>query len=128
MFFLGSDKEHIQSLKDSISRRKTYRNPELNKRLEWTFIAFIHVLVATGVALVGTGASALAGNDANPNDLTLIKVGMALLEACWATLVLATLIALLPSQHRQDAPAHTEGTRVNRRLRSRAFKQKICIY
>ncbi|RAH49018.1 uncharacterized protein BO95DRAFT_355188 [Aspergillus brunneoviolaceus CBS 621.78] len=59
-----------------------------NKRTEWTFMALIHVLVATGVAMVGVGAGGLLGDTPQPNDLSNIKVGMVLLEVAWGVLAL----------------------------------------
>ncbi|KAK4867306.1 hypothetical protein LT330_000816 [Penicillium expansum] len=58
------------------------------KRTEWTFMALIHVLVATGVAMVGVGAGGLLGDTPKPSDLSNIKVGMVLLEVAWGVLAL----------------------------------------
>lgn len=74
--------------------RRVYRSRNLNKRLEYTFMAFVHVVVATGVAMVGTGASGLAGKNPEASDQTNLEVGMALLEACWATLTVWALWTL----------------------------------
>ncbi|KAH1274823.1 hypothetical protein KXW98_001290 [Aspergillus fumigatus] len=74
--------------------RRVYRSRNLNKRLEYTFMAFVHVVVATGVAMVGTGASGLAGKNPEASDQTNLDVGMALLEACWATLTVWALWTL----------------------------------
>lgn len=57
-------------------------------------MAFVHVVVATGVAMVGTGASGLAGKNPEASDQTNLDVGMALLEACWATLTVWALWTL----------------------------------
>jgi hypothetical protein len=51
-------------------------------------MAFIHVLVATGVAMVGVGAGGLLGDMPKHSDLSNIKVGMVLLEVAWGVLVL----------------------------------------
>ncbi|KAJ5603357.1 hypothetical protein N7537_006313 [Penicillium hordei] len=59
-----------------------------SKRTEWTFMALIHVLVATGVAMVGVGAGGLLGDTPKPSDLSNIKVGMVLLEVAWGVLAL----------------------------------------
>ncbi|KAH1415448.1 hypothetical protein KXV70_004889 [Aspergillus fumigatus] len=59
-----------------------------SKRTEWTFMALIHVLVATGVAMVGVGAGGLLGDTPKPSDLSNIKVGMVLLEVSWGVLAL----------------------------------------
>ncbi|KAL2870551.1 uncharacterized protein BJX67DRAFT_377907 [Aspergillus lucknowensis] len=68
--------------------------PSLNRKLEYTFIAFFHVLVATGVAMVGVGAGGLVSDTPTDSDLSDVKVGMALLEAAWAILVLWALWTL----------------------------------
>ncbi|RAH76880.1 hypothetical protein BO86DRAFT_348577 [Aspergillus japonicus CBS 114.51] len=57
-----------------------------SQRTEWTFMALIHVLVATGVAMVGAGAGGLLGDTPKPSDLSNIKVGMVLLEVAWGVL------------------------------------------
>ncbi|EAW07712.1 uncharacterized protein ACLA_024270 [Aspergillus clavatus NRRL 1] len=59
-----------------------------SKRTEWAFMALIHVLVATGVAMVGVGAGGLLGDMPKDSDLSDIKVGMALLEVVWGLLAL----------------------------------------
>jgi hypothetical protein len=51
-------------------------------------MALIHVLVATGVAMVGVGAGGLLGNTPKASDLSNIKVGMVLLEVAWGVLLL----------------------------------------
>ncbi|PYI36534.1 hypothetical protein BP00DRAFT_421486, partial [Aspergillus indologenus CBS 114.80] len=51
-------------------------------------MALIHVLVATGVAMVGAGAGGLLGDTPKPSDLSNIKVGMVLLEVAWGVLAL----------------------------------------
>lgn len=59
-----------------------------SKRTEWTFMALIHILVATGVAMVGVGAGGLLGDTPKPSDLSNVKVGMVLLEVAWGVLAL----------------------------------------
>lgn len=51
-------------------------------------MALIHVLVATGVAMVGVGAGGLLGDTPEPSDLSNIKIGMVLLEVAWCVLAL----------------------------------------
>lgn len=51
-------------------------------------MALIHVLVATGVAMVGVSAGGLLGDMPKDSDLSDIKVGMVLLEPAWGVLVL----------------------------------------
>ncbi|KAE8384464.1 hypothetical protein BDV23DRAFT_191629 [Aspergillus alliaceus] len=59
-----------------------------SKRIEWAFMALIHVLVATGVAMAGVGAGGLLSDMPKDSDLSNIKVGMVLLEVAWVVLVL----------------------------------------
>ncbi|KAE8374999.1 hypothetical protein BDV26DRAFT_283817 [Aspergillus bertholletiae] len=58
------------------------------------FMALIHVLVTTGVAMIAVGAGGLLGDTPKGSDLSDIKVGMVLLEAAWVVLVLWGLWAL----------------------------------
>lgn len=51
-------------------------------------MALIHILVATGVAMVGVGAGGLLGDTPKPSDLSNVKVGMVLLEVAWGVLAL----------------------------------------
>ncbi|KEY81227.1 integral membrane protein [Aspergillus fumigatus] len=84
----------LLALDGILHEARVYRSRNLNKRLEYTFMAFVHVVVATGVAMVGTGASSLAGKNPEASDQTNLDVGMALLEACWATLTVWALWTL----------------------------------
>ena len=74
----------------------------------------MHFLIVTGVAVVGVGAAALTGDNPKSGDLTLVQVGMALLEASWAVLLLWGLLSLLPSQcHWTGNPGFSTGTTVS---------------
>ncbi|GFF55104.1 hypothetical protein IFM51744_08545 [Aspergillus udagawae] len=84
----------LLALDGILHEARVYRNRNLNKRLEYAFMVFIHVIVATGVAMVGTGAGGLAGKNAKASDQTNLDVGMALLEACWAILTIWALWTL----------------------------------
>ncbi|KAK9576608.1 hypothetical protein V6Z92_009872 [Aspergillus fumigatus] len=84
----------LLALDGILHEARVYRSRNLNKRLKYTFMAFVHVVVATGVAMVGTGASSLAGKNPEASDQTNLDVGMALLEACWATLTVWALWTL----------------------------------
>ncbi|KAI0506696.1 hypothetical protein F5B22DRAFT_650514 [Xylaria bambusicola] len=80
-------------------------------KLEWWVIGLFHLIVATGIALVGTSASALEqGSNATQSDLVLLNIGIALLAAAWLILCFWTATSFLPSQHIQTAAAHVEGT------------------
>ncbi|KAK5636960.1 hypothetical protein RRF57_012672 [Xylaria bambusicola] len=80
-------------------------------KLEWWMVGLFHLIVATGVALVGTGASALEqGSNATQGDLVLLDIGIALLAAAWLTLCFWTAIGFLPGHHMETAAAHIGGT------------------
>ncbi|KIA75726.1 hypothetical protein HK57_00461 [Aspergillus ustus] len=83
----------LLSLEGVLHEARVYATPYLNRKLEYTFMGFFHVLVATGVAMVGVGAGGLVSNKPKDrdSDLSDVKVGMALLEASWAILVLWAL-------------------------------------
>ena len=71
-------------------------------------MAVFHILIVTGVALVGSGAGGLTGEHPESSDLTHLKVGMALLEIGWGILLLWTLWTL---KERSDAvPTAQEGS------------------
>ncbi|KAF4170155.1 hypothetical protein CNMCM6936_003343 [Aspergillus lentulus] len=84
----------LLALDGILHEARVYRKRNLNKRLEYAFMAFVHVVVATGVAMVGTGAGGLAGKNPKASDQTNLDVGMALLEACWAILTIWALWTL----------------------------------
>jgi hypothetical protein len=50
----------LLALDGTLHEARLYRNRNLNKRLEYAFTTFVHVVVATGVAMVGTGAGGRA--------------------------------------------------------------------
>ncbi|AEO67513.1 aa703609-746e-4304-a73b-e246a9707016 [Thermothielavioides terrestris] len=81
-----------------------------NTKPEWIAVALFHVLVATSVALVGTGSSALEGDHPTAKDLSLVDAGVGLLTASWVLLCIGTAISFLPSQQNTAAPAHRQGT------------------
>ncbi|KAF4161502.1 hypothetical protein CNMCM6069_003408 [Aspergillus lentulus] len=84
----------LLALDGILHEARVYRKRNLNKRLEYAFMAFVHVVVATGVAMVGTGAGDLAGKNPKASYQTNLDVGMALLEACWAILTIWALWTL----------------------------------
>ncbi|KAF4186764.1 hypothetical protein CNMCM8927_005041 [Aspergillus lentulus] len=84
----------LLALDGILHEARVYRKRNLNKRLEYAFMAFVHVVVATGVAMVGTGAGGLAGKNHKASDQTNLDVGMALLEASWAILTIWALWTL----------------------------------
>ncbi|KAL2179259.1 uncharacterized protein P884DRAFT_240045 [Thermothelomyces heterothallicus CBS 202.75] len=90
----------------------------VNRAQEWSLVAVFHLLVATGVALVGSGASDLQSDHPTSRDLKLVKVGIGLLTASWAVLCLWTGISCMPSQKDKSAPRHRQGITL---LRAVAF-------
>ncbi|KAI1363184.1 hypothetical protein F5Y08DRAFT_251708 [Xylaria arbuscula] len=89
---------------------RVYRGLRSSK-LEWWVVGLFHLIVATGVALVGTGASALEqSSNATQSDLVLLDVGVALLTASWLILCFWTAISFRSSHHVEAAVAHIEGT------------------
>lgn len=89
-------------------RRRVYHG-RINRTLEWTVVVLFHVLVATGVALVGTGASSLQSENPTPNALSLVDAGIGLLTASWVILSIWTAISHLPTQQVPTAAAFREG-------------------
>ncbi|KAE8386677.1 hypothetical protein BDV23DRAFT_175277 [Aspergillus alliaceus] len=73
----------------------------------WLFMAVMHILAVTGVAIVAAGAGGLASRDPSLNDLSLLQTGMALLTAAWMILLTWALCALLQGQYRELRLAHT---------------------
>ncbi|KAF7161696.1 hypothetical protein CNMCM5623_007183 [Aspergillus felis] len=98
----------LLALEGILHEARVYRNRNLNKCLEYAFMAVVHMVVATGVAMVGTGAGGLAGNHPKASDQTNIEVGMALLEACWAVLTISALWTLKDSGEK-TVPGVKEG-------------------
>ncbi|KAH9906542.1 hypothetical protein F4778DRAFT_655942 [Xylariomycetidae sp. FL2044] len=79
--------------------------------LEWWAVGTFHVIVATGVALVGTGAAALEqSSEATQSDLVLLDVGVSMLAASWLILCFWTAISFLPAQQIKTATSHSGGT------------------
>ncbi|KAL2828095.1 hypothetical protein BJY01DRAFT_261634 [Aspergillus pseudoustus] len=98
----------LLSLEGVLHEARVYSIPHLNRKLEYSFMAFFHVLVATGVAMVGVGAGGLVSDKPKDSDLSDVKIGMALLEAAWAILVLWALWTVGMGggrAHKEAAPA-----------------------
>ena len=70
-------------------------------------------MVASGVGLVGAGASALQTGHGTQNDLVLVKVGISMLTATWVMLCVWTGISFLPSQHVRTAAVYGDGTKAS---------------
>ena len=75
-----------------------------NQKIEWILVLIIHLLVATGVALIGVGSSALRSTtssiSSNSSDHVLAEAGMYILLVSWVALSLWTATSLLFRQRR----------------------------
>ncbi|KUJ23609.1 uncharacterized protein LY89DRAFT_187767 [Mollisia scopiformis] len=91
-----------------------YRNPSLNKKIEFILILLFHIAVTTGLALLASGSSAFGANSssANKSDENLLKVGVVILMFTWVILCAWTIFTFLPHQARKDAPAYPSGTKL----------------
>ncbi|KAI9924789.1 hypothetical protein MW887_006645 [Aspergillus wentii] len=89
---------------------KTYRNPHLHKAFHWAFVIIMHMTVMGAVVVAAKGAAGLAGNNPTSTDTNLLQAGIAILETCWAILVIWALFALLPAQRAKNAPGYKEGS------------------
>lgn len=81
-----------------------------NQRIEWVLVLLIHLLVATGVTLIGVGSSALKSTTSsipsNSSDHVLAEVGMYILLVSWVSISIWTVTSLLSRQQRRySAPA-----------------------
>ena len=86
----------------------------------------MHFLIVAGVAVVAVGAAALTGDSPKPGDLTLVQVGMALLVASWAVLLLWGLLSLLPSQCQWSGnPGFSTGTTVSASLSLQTYGKNL---
>lgn len=88
-----------------------YRGPR-KPRLEWSLTAFCHVIVASGVALVGAGASALQSDHQKDSDNANIRVGIGLLTASWVLLCFWAAVSLLPGHQDKKSLTYGDGTLV----------------
>ncbi|KAI9760535.1 MAG: hypothetical protein M4579_001620 [Chaenotheca gracillima] len=89
---------------------RNYRNPTPRKCCEWTLVGVVHLLVATGIALVACGASALYDGTANTGQLNLVKVGVILLLITYVLVAAWAFYSMLPTQSRKDAAGHHDGS------------------
>ena len=89
-----------------------YRDTSINKKIEWIIMLKYHMAVMAGVAILAVGSSKLQSGDTNPStDLTLVKVGIAILTVCWVALVFFAALTL-NSRARSNTEAHAESTKV----------------
>ncbi|KAF7552223.1 hypothetical protein G7Z17_g4480 [Cylindrodendrum hubeiense] len=72
------------------------RNRELDPKIEWIKVVLYHIHVTGGVALLAVGASHLQGDNPAPSDMTLVKVGLAILTVAWVILAGWAGISLRP--------------------------------
>ncbi|KAJ0423937.1 hypothetical protein BJY00DRAFT_320993 [Aspergillus carlsbadensis] len=101
----------LLSVEGVLHEGRVYWFPSLNRKPEYTFMAVFHVLVATAVAMVGVGAGGLVSDHPKDSDLTDVKVGMALLEAAWALLVLWGIWSLRDGDGVRETGSKTQGVK-----------------
>jgi len=67
--------------------------------------------VGGGVGLLAAGSSALRGDHPKSSDLTLVKVGIAILTVCWIGLCfVAAVSAWMRSQASRAAATYRDGS------------------
>ncbi|KAK3390346.1 hypothetical protein B0H63DRAFT_112172 [Podospora didyma] len=71
-----------------------YCQPSLDPKVGWLFVLIFHMVVAGGIGLVASGSSALQGDHPKPSDLSLVKVGMAILTVCWVGLCFSAALSV----------------------------------
>jgi len=67
------------------------------------------MIVAAGIVILAIGVSKLASVGSKPSDRTLVIVGLAILDVCWALLVVWTVWSI---HSRSEAGSFAEGTMV----------------
>lgn len=92
--------------------RSVYRNRDLDPKIEWIKVLLYHFHVTGGVALLAIGASRLQGSNPAPSDLTLVKVGLAILTVAWAVLAGWAGVSLRPLASLNVANPQRAGTMV----------------
>jgi hypothetical protein len=73
---------------------RAYRNPNINKKLEIPMVAGLHILVATAIGLIISGATALTSANPDPSSVTLVKVGISTMLLVWLIIAFLTAASL----------------------------------
>ena len=88
--------------------------PNGDKKMEWVLVLFVHLLVATGIALIGVGSSAFKSTTpANPSDLTLAEIGMILLLISWVAVVVWAVFKYFARSNSSVMTSRNIGIRVS---------------
>jgi hypothetical protein len=87
-------------------------------------LAALHVLIASAIGLIASGATALTSANPNPNSLMLVKVGIVIMLLCWAFIAVMTAVSLLmPARKSTDrVDAHQGG-----HLRGFTDGKRVCV-
>jgi len=89
-----------------------YRTSNLGGKVEWVLVLIYHILVASGVGLIGAGSSAFTAKDPSSNDLTLLKVGIIILLVSWVLVCLWTPFSLFQTPGPINSPRYLKGTQL----------------
>ncbi|KAH6989589.1 hypothetical protein BKA56DRAFT_576080 [Ilyonectria sp. MPI-CAGE-AT-0026] len=89
---------------------RVYRNRDLDPKIEWIKVLLYHFHVTGGVALLAIGASRLQGSNPAPSDMTLVKVGLAILTVAWVVLAGWAGVSLRPLASLNVANPQRAGT------------------
>ncbi|KAF5007364.1 hypothetical protein FDECE_6295 [Fusarium decemcellulare] len=90
----------------------TYRQRNLNAKLEWVKVLQYHFLVTAGLALLAVGLSGLQSADPTANDAKMVKIGAGILTASWAILMIWSLYSLCWAAASKDSPVYRLATRL----------------
>ncbi|KAF4462933.1 C6 zinc finger domain-containing [Fusarium albosuccineum] len=85
-------------------RSVTYRQRNLNTKLEWVKVLQYHFLVTAGLALLAVGLSGLQSADPTANDAKIVKIGAGILTASWVILMIWSLYTLCWAAASKDNP------------------------
>jgi len=81
--------------------------------MEWVLVLFIHLLVATGIALVGVGSSAFkTATPVKSSDHTLAETGMVLLLLSWVAILVWAIFTYLARSNSSATASRNIGTKV----------------
>jgi len=89
-----------------------HRASNSNGKAEWILVLFYHILVASGVGLIGAGSSAFDTEDPSPNDLTLLKVGIIILLVCWVLVCFGTVFSSFHTPRNRNTPGYPRETQL----------------
>jgi hypothetical protein len=68
-------------------------------------VAGLHILVATAIGLIVSGATALSSANPDPSSVTLVKVGISTMLLAWLIIAFLTMASLfLPVQAGSESP------------------------